>query len=550
MSSAKFIKRVICMNAVIPILMLGWDYWNQQLGPNAINTAIHITGIVSLVLLLLSLLISPLVRITKQQDLFSSRKTLGLFGFAYAMMHLALYFFLDREGDLSSTLNEISSRRFLQIGTLAVILLLPLAATSTQSMRKRLGIRNWNRLHRLAYLIAALAVLHYFLQVKSDTRTPIVFAIVLGVLLVLRIPTQALVKSEKKISLGITKRKQNKTWKGNLRLTSIQQETHNVSTFRFSPLDSNLIPFKFQAGQFISLQLMIGSQMTRRSYTIASSPSQHESIEITVKREPRGAASSYLHEKAKIGDLFAVQGPYGRFTLNEANIKQILLIAGGVGITPIMSILRYLRDIQWDGEAQVLISAKTKRDLLFFHELDSMLESGLRVRVQTTLTKEESESTSSQSGRINESMFKPFLHEHPDSHVYLCGPNDMAESINSMLEKIRIPPDKIHRESFGGSKRSDFNEPAKEVNQFVIAFETSKCELTDKDKTPILELAESCGVSINFDCREGVCGQCKVQLSEGTVEMGCEDGLSPSEKSEGIVLACQAVAKSDLVIKV
>ena len=157
-------------------------------GANAVNTAIHITGIVSIVMLLLSSASStPDPFYQANTMVFAARKTFGLFGFLYAVVHLAIYFFLDREGNIASTINEVTSRRFLQISTLAILLLIPLADLNTGNA-ETLGNQRWNRLHKLAYLIAALVVLHYYLQVKSDTRSPIAFAIILIALLASRVP--------------------------------------------------------------------------------------------------------------------------------------------------------------------------------------------------------------------------------------------------------------------------------------------------------------------------------------------------------------------------
>ena len=120
---------------MIPLMILGWDYSQHQLGPNAINTAIHITGIVSLVLLLLSLLITPLIRLTKKDEWILFRKTFGLCGFLYALTHLSIYFLFDREASLTSLWQEMTQRRFLVIGTIAFVMLLPLVATSSAAMR-------------------------------------------------------------------------------------------------------------------------------------------------------------------------------------------------------------------------------------------------------------------------------------------------------------------------------------------------------------------------------------------------------------------------------
>jgi len=545
MSSATFMKRLVILNASIPMGLLAWDYWNNQLGANAVNVAIHITGIVSLILLLLSLLITPLIKWTKQQDWFACRKAFGLFGFFYAVAHLGLYFIFDRQADISSTYHEVTTRRFLQVGSIAFVLLLPLAFTSQKGMRQWLGIKPWKRLHRLAYLIATLAVLHYYLQVKSDTRSPIAFAVVLTALLATRIPKTSFFTN----SQSIDKNKKPAAWNGKLRLISIRQESHLVRTFRFANIDTQAIPFEFRAGQFISIRLQIESQIIRRSYTIASSPSQRNWIELTIKREEGGLASNYLHDHAKIGDCFTMRGPFGKFTFDPDSTDQILLLAGGVGITPIMSILRDLHDRDWRGDIQAVISAQQECDLLFTQELRDLENSSLNLTVQTTLTRNLDDSWNGQTGRINADLIQTIITNRSESHVFLCGPNTMAEDLSKIFRGSTISAENIHIESFGGKSRPSADQQGYENVNYLVEFAQSKQEAAFNSHPSLLDLAESMNVPIEYECRAGICGQCKVKLLQGEVSMGCTDGLTDEDKKLSNILACQAIAKSNLVVK-
>ncbi|MGC6446641.1 MAG: FAD-binding oxidoreductase [Rubripirellula sp.] len=546
MNSSRFTKLLVSINAIIPLLILGWDAWNQQLGANAVNTAIHITGIVSIVMLLLSLLITPLIRFTKQTQWFALRKTFGLFGFLYAVVHLAIYFFLDREGNIASTINEVTSRRFLQIGTLAILLLIPLALTSTQGMRKRLGIQRWNRLHKLAYLIAALVVLHYYLQVKSDTRSPIAFAIILIALLASRVPFWSKLKEEKSKALQAPRGK-NHSWRGDLKLIGIRSESDTVKSFRFGTLDGSKIPFEFKAGQFLTIDLTIESKRVRRSYTISSSPLENDWIEITVKKEAQGLASSYLHNQTKLGDTFPFRGPFGKFTLDTHQTDQVILIAGGVGITPLISILRFLRDSHWEGDIQMLLSAKQESDLLFREELRESQKTLQALKIQKAITQQCPESWTGLRGRIQQDTIDQMTSRSPDAHVFICGPDAMADDLCEMIKRTNIPDEHIFRESFGGKKTSAPN-AAVESGEFEIEFSRSKIKIKETTNDTVLDLAESADVSIESDCRSGICGQCKVKLIRGEVTMDCEDALSNSDKAAGLILACQANAKSNLIV--
>jgi len=137
--------------------------------------------------LLLTLTVTPLRRITGLNWLIFSRRTLGLYAFFYACVHFLIFFSLDRSLSISSTLSEMVKRKYLLVGITGLVIMVPLAVTSTNAMIKRLGGKRWRALHRLAYVAASAGVLHYYMQVKADVRQPVAFAAVLLLLLGYRI---------------------------------------------------------------------------------------------------------------------------------------------------------------------------------------------------------------------------------------------------------------------------------------------------------------------------------------------------------------------------
>jgi sulfoxide reductase heme-binding subunit YedZ len=132
---------------------------------------------------MLTMAVTPVRKITGWNWLLSFRRMLGLFAFFYACVHFLLFFSLDRSFSISSTLTEMLKRKYLILGSTALLLMVPLAITSTNGMIKRLGGKRWRALHRLAYVAAGAGVIHYYMQVKADVRQPLVFAAVLTVLL-------------------------------------------------------------------------------------------------------------------------------------------------------------------------------------------------------------------------------------------------------------------------------------------------------------------------------------------------------------------------------
>ena len=158
---AHFARFLVVLNGAVPLAMLGWDAWRHELGVDGVNYVIRTTGLLGYLFLLFTLAITPLRRLTGVGRLVAVRRALGLYAFAYLCIHFAVFFALDRAASVESTVHEILSRRYLQIGSVGLLSLVPLAVTSTDGMITRLGPRRWKALHRLVYLAASAGAVHY-----------------------------------------------------------------------------------------------------------------------------------------------------------------------------------------------------------------------------------------------------------------------------------------------------------------------------------------------------------------------------------------------------
>lgn len=187
MNDVKFNKILIFINSVVPLALLVWDGFQGNLGANPIEFFLRTTGVLTLIFLFITLTITPLRKIYGWNNLVKFRRMLGLFAFFYAFLHLITYSVFDKSLSLSAIIGDIWQRPFIALGMLAFFLLVPLAITSTNRMIKRLGGKNWARLHKLIYLIAILGVIHFWMIVKSDVTYPFLFALVLAGLLGYRI---------------------------------------------------------------------------------------------------------------------------------------------------------------------------------------------------------------------------------------------------------------------------------------------------------------------------------------------------------------------------
>jgi sulfoxide reductase heme-binding subunit YedZ len=179
----RFGKVVLLVNGAVPLALLAWDACHHGLGANPANYAILTTGMMTLIFLMLTMAATPVRKVFGWSWPGQYRRMLGLYAFFYGCAHFLLFFSLDRSFSVSSTLSEMAKRKFLIIGSLGLVLMVPLAVTSTNGMIKRLGGRRWRALHRLAYVAAIAGVIHYYMQVKADVRQPLVFAGVLTLLL-------------------------------------------------------------------------------------------------------------------------------------------------------------------------------------------------------------------------------------------------------------------------------------------------------------------------------------------------------------------------------
>ncbi len=180
------LKPVVFLLLCTPFIWLVYTLLTNQLGANPIDTITDFTGEWALRILLLSLAMTPLRMLTKKPWPIRLRRMIGLFAFFYVLTHLATYLVLDQELDIGAILSDILERPYITAGTVALLILVPLAITSTKGMMKRLGKR-WTALHRLVYVAATAAIVHYVWLTRGDQLEPLIYLIVLFVLMLFRV---------------------------------------------------------------------------------------------------------------------------------------------------------------------------------------------------------------------------------------------------------------------------------------------------------------------------------------------------------------------------
>lgn len=180
------LKVVLWWAALSPALWLAAGMFRGSLGPNPIETLTHVTGMTTLVLLLVTLTVTPVRRLTGWNPVIRLRRPLGLFAFFYAVLHFSIWFVFDMVFNWRWMVEDVAERPYITVGFTAFLVLIPLALTSTKGWIRRLG-KKWTTLHRGIYLAATLGVVHFYWLVKEDTRLPVLLGVCLAVLLSLRV---------------------------------------------------------------------------------------------------------------------------------------------------------------------------------------------------------------------------------------------------------------------------------------------------------------------------------------------------------------------------
>jgi sulfoxide reductase heme-binding subunit YedZ len=182
-----WLKPGVFVGALAPLAAILWRGWHDELGANPIAQALNQLGLIALAFLIAALACTPLKTVFGWTWGNRLRRMLGLFGFFYALLHVATYTGLDQVLDWRAIWDDVAKRKFIFIGFAAFVLLVPLAVTSTNGAPKRLGFARWKRLHRLAYVAPALGVVHFVWRVKKDVTEPVVYGVVLAALLSVRV---------------------------------------------------------------------------------------------------------------------------------------------------------------------------------------------------------------------------------------------------------------------------------------------------------------------------------------------------------------------------
>ena len=522
----RWTKVLLFALCLAPLGWLGWRAWRDDLTANPIEFITHFTGDWTIRFIVFTLAVTPLRRLFRQPDLTRFRRMTGLFAFFYGSSHFMTWLWLDKDFGLQDMWQDVLKRRFITAGFAGLAMMLPLALTSTNAWVRRLGGARWQNLHRLVYLTAIAAVVHYYWLVKSDIRWPVFYGTVVAFLLASRL----VALPKKKLQSSTT-----------LVLESIRRETRDAVTLRF-PLPAGR-PLGAKPGQFLTFDWVVDGKKLPRSYSISSSPSRTDFVEVTVKQQ--GVVSDFLNRYAKAGLAVEAHGPFGQFCFDKTIHKKIILFAGGSGITPIMSMLRYIEEIASGTEVLLFYGVRSELDVIFESDLERFRRSLPKFNC-VIVASEPGTGWTGPRGRLNREHIEQHLGMISDQTFFLCGPTGFMASVTEVLTAMGVGAGQIRRERFTASLGSSSETLA---STYTVEFAKSGKTFAASSAEPLLVIAESHGIDIPYNCRVGQCGTCATRVLEGEVEMATEEGLNPAQRAKGYRLLCVGVARSNVVLQ-
>lgn len=336
------------------------------------------------------------------------------------------------------------------------------------------------------------------------------------------------------------------TWNSHeqeLECVMVLQDTHNVKTFCFQT--ANATYFRYTPGQFITLDLEINGERVKRSYTLSSTPSRPHCICITVKASEDGCVSRWLHDNLQVGDNIKAVGPAGLFTLDNHLADKYLFLAGGVGITPMLSMVRWLYDYGRHTDVVLVQCAHTPSDLIARRELETMSARLPDIKLAWVCKQADKHGAwTGYTGRLNQLMLELIAPDYMEREIFCCGPEEYMHAVRDMLHIAEFNMEHYHEESFA-KPVAQASEQIEHDDTIINEAKEATVVFTDSDKTvqchennTIIEAAEEAGIYIPSACLFGVCGACMVKKVSGEVHMLHNGGIAESDIDDGFILAC------------
>lgn len=338
-----------------------------------------------------------------------------------------------------------------------------------------------------------------------------------------------------------------------LEVIGVTEEAPEVKTFTFRS-DAQTW-FRYKPGQFLTLELPVAGAALMRTYTLSSSPSRPLSIAVTVKAQPGSIGTHWMFDNLRVGTRIRAHGPAGDFSHHNHPAGRYLFISAGSGITPMMSMLRWLNDCAPWTDVVFVNCARRPEEIIFRKELE-LLGSQMPELTLGFLIEERSsrESWFGHMGRIDAVRLPLLSPDFREREIFCCGPEPFMRAIRDMLAGGGFDMAHYHQESFSAppiEARGPPDERGAQPTEATVAvhFTTSEVAAECLPGQTVLQTARASGVRIPAACEFGLCGTCKILKRSGEVEMDHNGGILDQEIEEGFILACCSKPLSALEIE-
>ncbi|TAI47521.1 ferredoxin--NADP reductase [Flagellimonas allohymeniacidonis] len=329
-----------------------------------------------------------------------------------------------------------------------------------------------------------------------------------------------------------------------LKVVSKEQLTPNAVSLTFEIPENLKETFSFTAGQYITLKHQVNGEELRRAYSISSAPSSGK-VTVGIKKMPKGTFSVYANESVKEGDLLEVMPPEGRFIFQaNGTSKNIAAFAAGSGITPIMSIAQTVLESSPENKFVLVFGNQTAEETMYLSAIENLQkEYGDRFFVQHIYSR--AQENNAMFGRIERStvnfIVKNKFKDTSFDAFYLCGPEEMIETVTDTLKNNGIPQEQILFELFSSPETEDtLAENLKGKTQLEVIVDDESFTLTMDKKELVLDVVLKENIDAPYSCQGGVCSSCIARITEGKAEMVKNQILTNGEVAEGLILTCQA----------
>lgn len=324
---------------------------------------------------------------------------------------------------------------------------------------------------------------------------------------------------------------------------AVVPEAPDVATFSFVAPSGAL--FKYEPGQFLTLELPVPGGTVWRTFTISSSPSRPLSISITVKAKPGSVGGRWMLDHLRPGMRIKAMGPAGIFTLPTRERHKYLFLSAGSGITPVLSMTTYLYDRGVDIDVNFIHCARRPSDIIARQRLEHMASRVPELKLSFIVGQDDPYRVwTGYRGRLNQIMVGLIASDYLEREVYCCGPAPFMDAVREMLIALGFDMDHYHQESFAAPVETEADQEVlddvvpDEHAAASIAFAASSVTADCTETDTVLAVAKASGIVIPSGCTFGVCGTCKIRKLKGQVHMVHNGGISEDDIAEGYILAC------------